>query len=97
MVLSDSGRSSPVSVSRNSARIALLARSIVTASLMEYSRLSFFRVVSISAAEISLASSRVKALCPASERRLRGAMTATLILRARVRGTSPAPGTRRRK
>jgi hypothetical protein len=96
MVLSDSGRSSPVSVSRNSARIALFARSIVTASLMEPLVVLPGGFHQRGRDQLGLVEGQ-GTLPGIGAAFAWGAMTATLILRARRWRDIPAPGTRRRK
>ena len=68
MVSSDSGKNSPVASSVLPAVIKPFERRVSTASAMEYRRLPFLRVASRSVADISAASSRLRALRPASAR-----------------------------
>ena len=73
MADTDSGTTSPSPVTR-SARISPLARSSSTASFIDWMRLPFLRMCSITSRAMRAASALVRADVPASVRRLRGAV-----------------------
>ena len=76
-MLSESGNTSPVSSSTRAASISPLARNISTAAPTVIKRLPFLRIASITKALMISASSRLRADCPASARRLRVGFKAT--------------------